>query len=344
MKHRFLFAAAAAALLMPAPLLAQVTPISSNADSVAEALPADVLAAVRTAVAVKTIYPVTGAERFSGQVLKADEIVFAPGASLTLTSVDRPWIVIVAKKWKFADVTQWVKIAASAVQAPAGAQGSAGANGADNRGETHRRGNNGHPGAAGGAGGRGATVQLPRIYLVGGEFTSPDGAPLPGALRLALSFPGVPGGAGGVGGTGGNGGHAGNGKEGSTGAFDCQDGPGPGGDGGAAGPGGAGGDGGTGGNGADLVYVSLADGIEQLSYARVINTEGYGGGGGRAGRVGSPGGAGSGAGRHGWCGSSGPGSAGAYPSPADGGPGRDGNDGRKGTVTAITVRSLAPLF
>lgn len=343
MKHHFLLAVAAAVLL-PSPLLAQVAPISSTADSVAEALPADVLAAVRAAVAVKTIYPVTGAERFTGQILKADEIVFAPGASLTLTATERPWIVIVAKKWKFADVAQWVKIAATAAPAAAGAQGARGSNGADNWGETGRHGNPGYPGAPGGTGGRGATVRLPRIYLVGGEFTSPDGAPLPGALRLALSFAGVPGGAGGIGGAGGNGGHGGNGKEGATGPFDCHEGPGPGGDGGAAGRGGAGGDGGTGGNGADLVYVSLAEGIEQLSYARVINTEGYGGSGGRAGRVGSPGGAGSGAGRNGWCGSSGPGSAGAYPSPADGGPGRDGDDGHKGSVTAITVRSLAPLF
>jgi hypothetical protein len=313
-----------------------------NRTDLAASLPPDVLTAVRNAASTKTIYPITGNETFSGQILKADEIVFDSGASLTLSDLGKPWIVLIANRWKFTDPKTVVKIRRAGRVAPAGSDGSKGSDGADNPGETNRRGNDGGAGSAGSSGGQGKTLQLPKIYLVGGSFTSPTGDPMP--LRLALDFSGVPGGNGGDGGAGGDGGDAGNGKEGADSAFDCKEGPGPGGNGGAAGAGGAGGDGGRGGNGADLVYISLAEGIEQLSYARVINVEGYGGQGGRPGRAGTPGNGGDGASSNGWCGPSGPGYPGDFPKPANFGEGDTGPDGKKGTVTAITVGSLSPIF
>ena len=333
------------ALLLMAPgasAWAQDAKLTRN--NLSDALPADVLAAIQHAVSTKTIYPVTGNETFRDQILKADEIVFDSGASLTLSALDKPWIVLVANRWKFADPRVMVKIARAPRSSRDGSAGNDGTAGADHLGETNRKGDDGGSGSEGMQGGSGGMVQLPRIYLVGGSFTSPSGDPIPGSLRLTLDFSGIAGGQGGQGGTGGSGGRAGNGKEGSTSAFDCSDGPGPGGNGGAAGPGGAGGSGGQGGNGADIIYVSLASGIEQLSYARVINVEGYGGIGGRPGRAGRPGNGGAGAPSHGWCGPSGQGYPSDFPNPADMGQGPNGSDGRKGSVTAITVSSLAPLF
>lgn len=325
-----------------APAVAQDSKISRN--SLAETLPAEVLAVVRSAQSVRTIYPITGNETFRGQVLKADEIVFAPGASLTLSSTDSPWIVIIAKRWKFADPTQFVEIKRASVTSAVGSDGSAGDRGADNPGETNRAGNPGFQGSSGSTGGMGGTSRLPTIYLVGDAFTSPSGDPLPGSLRLKLSFAGVNGGNGGSGGDGGDGGRGGNGKEGSTSMFDCQDGPGPGGSGGASGRGGQGGQGGRGGNGAGIVLISTPLGIEQLSYARIVNQEGFGGAGGRPGRAGHPGAGGRGANSHGYCGPSGPGYQGLYPEPADNGEGSNGSDGQKGAVTAVTVQSLSPVF
>lgn len=329
-------------MLAAAPAAAQDA--SRTAPTVAEALPADVLAAVRTATAVRSIYPVSGQETFPDQILKADEIVFGPASALTLTALDKPWIAIIARRWKFADAAQWVRIARANVRASAGAEGPAGAKGADRPGERNRKGYDGDNGAPGGDGSAGATLPLPHIYIVGEQFTSPDGQPLPGSLHLSLGFQGIGGGTGGAGGRGGDGGHAGNGKEGAMGVIDCRSGGGEGGNGGASGAGGRGGPGGTGGNGADITYISLPDGIEQLSYARVVNVEGVGGMGGRPGKAGTPGNGGKGGRRNGLCKPKADGSPGERPTPADGGYGPDGADGKKGQVTAITVGSLSPLF
>jgi hypothetical protein len=328
--------------LLPTAAWAQDSKLTRT--NLSDSLPADVLTAIQNATSTKTIYPVTGNETFRDQILKADEIVFDSGATLTLTGLDKPWIVLIAKRWKFADPKNMVKISRGSRFAGAGSDGSAGTDGLDRPGETNRRGNDGDPGQAGYSGGRGGTSQLPKIYLVGGAFTSPSGDPLPGSLRLTLGFAGIAGGDGGEGGRGGNGGNAGNGKEGATSAFDCKEGPGPGGNGGNAGTGGAGGDGGRGGDGANITYIALADGIEQLSYARVVNVEGYGGTGGRPGRAGKAGNGGGGASSNGWCGPSGPGYPGDFPKPADFGQGENGSDGKKGVVTAITVSSLSPIF
>lgn len=329
------------ALVWASNALAQDQKISRP--DVAATLPASILSSVQSS-SVTSIYAVTGDEHFDGQVLKADEIVFAPNSTLTLRATNHPWIVISAKKWKFADPQQWVRINVVRGTGSGGSDGSAGTRGADDPGETNRRGNDGGRGGQGGAGGQGGTQQLPTIYLIGAKYIGPDDNPIPGAIRLAINVSGYPGGRGGDGGKGGDGGNAGNGKEGSTSAFECQDGPGPGGNGGTAGTGGRGGDGGQGGSGGQLVYISDGEGIEQLSYARVVNGEGFGGQGGRPGRPGTPGNGGQGAGSHGWCGGSDAGYRGAGANPSDFGEGNNGADGQKGKIIAVTVTSFAPLF
>jgi hypothetical protein len=316
------------------------------ATSVGTALPAPIVEAIKAAALVKTIYPVTGTEYFDGSVLKADEIVFSSNSRLVLRGVARPWIAIVAQKIKFADVEAWSRIERDMTvgSARGGELGGAGSNGPRGRDDINRTGEQGGHGGDGGTGGTGATQPLPHIYIIAREFTAPDSSPLPGFLRLSLVFPGIDGGQGGRGGNGGNGGRGGNGKEGATSAFDCKEGGGPGGNGGNGGRGGQGGRGGDGGSGAGITYVSLAQGIELLSYAKVLNVGGEGGLGGTPGSAGNPGGGGNGGRQNGWCSAKPDGTGGATPNPPTLGNGPRGAEGSKGTVTAITVTSFAPLY
>lgn len=316
------------------------------ASSVGDALPAPVVASIKAATTVKTIYPVTGTEYFDGGVLKADEIVFSSGAKLVLRATNRPWIAVVAKKIKFADIAAWSRIERDMTVISAGA-GNAGANGppgANGPHDVNRAGGPGSPGADGGTGGTGAVQSIPHLYIIAGEFTAPDSTPLPGYMRLSLVFPGIDGGNGGRGGNGGNGGRGGNGKEGATSLFDCKEGGGPGGRGGDGGRGGGGGRGGDGSRGADITYVSLAQGIDLLSYAKVVNVGGEGGMGGSPGSAGAPGGGGNGGRQNGFCSAKPDGAGGSSPNPPTLGVGPRGADGSKGSVTAITVSSFAPLF
>lgn len=315
-------------------------------ENVGSSLPPAVIDAIKAAAIVKTIYPVTGTEYFDGDVLKADEIVFASGSRLVLRGVNRPWIAIVAKKVKFADVTAWSRIERdmSAVSGPDGSSGPNGANGGRGQDDIGRAGGPGGAGGDGGTGAAGQTRGLPHIYFIAGEVTSPDSTPLPGYLRLSLLFPGIDGGNGGPGGNGGAGGRGGNGKEGATSLFDCKEGGGPGGTGGSGGRGGRGGRGGDGGAGSNITYMSTAAGIELLPYAKVVNVGGEGGRGGPPGNAGVPGGGGDGGRANGFCGSKPAGSSGSSPNPPTLGTGAPGADGAKGTVTAVTVKSFAPLF
>jgi hypothetical protein len=310
-----------------------------------DAIPADVIEAIANATGSTTIYPVNPGEVFDGQILKADEIVFAPGATLTLTNGDAPFIVIAAKRWKFADATINTRIEVDrTIPAKAGANGNPGSNGADGQGEVNRRGNDGAAGGPGQSGADGESKPIPHIYLIAGELTSPEGEPLPGYLRLSLLAVGKDGGDGGAGGKGGNGGPGARGKEGATSLFDCKEGPGQGGTGGAAGQGGQGGRGGNASDGAHITIIGTGAVNELFSYARIINEGGYGG---RAGRTGIPGKVGAGgraAPGNGFCGAGRPGDAGDYPSPPDLGSRGAGDDGGKGATTLISVKSLTPVF
>ena len=341
MKLLAVLAIAAAAAITTS---AQSQTATGAADNLGKALPPDVLAAIQKATEVRKLFPVNSGEKFSGQILKADEIVFAPGATLTLTALDAPYIAIIAKRWKFADATVLTKLIATGSPAPSGADGGAGADTPAAQGETGRR---GHDGAGGGAGLLGADGQrrtLPHIYLIAGDFSTPKGEPLPGFLRMSLIAVGIDGGSGGKGGKGGKGGAGASGKVGATSAVDCKEGPGPGGNGGTAGQGGQGGRGGDGSDGADITMIGTKAVNEIFSYVRIFNDAGYGGREGRAGSPGQGGARGSGAGRNGWCGPSDPGNVGVDPVPIDLGTRGPGKDGAKGDTTLITVKDLSPIF
>ncbi|WP_180264652.1 hypothetical protein [Klebsiella variicola] len=317
---------------------------SGAVKNLGEAIPSDVLQALKNATDVKKVFPVNPGERFDEQILKADEIIFAPGATLTITDTNAPFIVISAKRWKFADagVTSQIKIAAT--QASKGAKGDNGENGSDGKGEVNRRGNDGAPGLPGKPGRNGESLSQPHIYLIAGEITSPNGEPLPGFLRLTILSSGSNGGDGGTGGKGGDGGTGAPGKKGATAAFDCSSGPGKGGTGGNAGQGGQGGNGGDGSNGSDITIVGTRSVNELFSYARIFNEGGFGG---RPGRPGQPGKIGKGglqASPNGWCKSGNPGDPGGYPEIEDLGYGEAGKDGNKGDVILITVKDLTPIF
>lgn len=308
-------------------------------------LPPDIAAAIKAAPLTQTLIPISGEEKFSQQIIKADEISFAAGAKLTLTGSNYPYVVVAAQRIKFANPDTYSIIQRDPqAMAAAGSDGPAGANGADHPGETNRTGNPGYPGGAGGSALTGQTRQLPDVYLVAGEIVDPKGPIPPGVLNLVLLFRGIDGGDGGTGGRGGNGGRAGNGKQGATSPFDCKEGGGPGGTGGAAGPGGRGGDSGAGGNGADLVLVTTKPAYEVLSYSRMNIVGGKAGLPGRGGSPGNPGPGGQGASANGWCKGTGGGSPGSFPSPANLGFGNQAVDGAKGTVTAVILPSVGPLF
>lgn len=314
-----------------------------NSDSPQTALPGDVLEALKRAEKSTTLFAVNPGDTFGGQILKVDELVFAPAGSLTLTARDVPFIVVAAQTWKFADPDSGSAIQVDrTITATHGGRGSAGAAGANGSGEVGRQGNPGDPGGAGGTGADGETVHRPHIYLLCGAIQSPDG--IPSYLRLSVVGLGVNGGDGGPGGTGGNGGAGASGKMGATSAFDCKEGAGSGGTGGAAGQGGQGGRGADGGNGADVSVLATADAIELFSYARFIVEGGYGGRPGRSGTPGSVGRGGRGGGTNGWCKPGPTGESGDYPHPVDLGTRGPGNDGERGDIVLVTVKDLKPIY
>jgi hypothetical protein len=329
---------ACSALLLPSVAMAQQSIPTGS-------LPPEIAVAIKAAPLTQTLIPISGEEKFSQQIIKADEISFAAGAKLTLTGLNYPYVVVAAQRIKFANPEIYSIIQRDPqAMAGAGSDGPAGPNGADHPGETNRTGNPGYPGGAGGPALTGQTKQLPDVYLVAGEIVDPKGPIPPGVLNLVLLVRGIDGGDGGTGGRGGNGGRAGNGKEGATSLFDCKEGGGPGGTGGAAGAGGRGGDAGAGANGADLVLVTTKPAYEVLSYSRMNTVGGRAGLPGRGGSPGTPGPGGQGAPANGWCKGTGGGSPGNFPSPPNLGFGNQAADGSKGTVTAVILPSVGPLF
>jgi hypothetical protein len=310
-------------------------------------IPAEIAAGIKSAPTIKSILPITGSERFGQQVIKADEIVFDASAHLVFTNLSAPWVGIAARKIKFRNPNAYsfIERDMTVSNATRGVDGQPGARGADRPGETNRRGNDGDPGGPGGQGGIGGTMNLPTLYIVAEQLIDERDTEIPaGLINLAVLLRGVDGGQGGTGGRGGDGGNAGNGKEGATGAFDCREGPGPGGNGGPSGQGGRGGPGGTGSKGGDVIFVSLKNGAECFTYARVNNQGGLGGQGGRGGSPGTPGAGGQGAGRNGWCGPSGPGLPGGYPTPPNLGDGAGAAEGEKGTMFVVALPNLHAFF
>ncbi|ARO31723.1 hypothetical protein NXC14_CH03838 [Rhizobium sp. NXC14] len=248
-----------------------------HAGMLAVDIPGEVLDAIKNASVISVI-PINSEESFGQQVIKADQIVFAPGSRMVLKGLNYPWIAVVTKQLRFSDPSQFSFIMRdpAVVSAADGNAGTTGSKGLDGTGEVNRQGNPGLAGQDGTAGEPGATQQLPTIYIIAGEILDPGGA-IPGFLNFGISVAGINGGDGARGGTGGAGGPGARGKEGASSLFDCKEGPGRGGRGGDGGRGGRGGDAGNGGNGANIVYVTLADGMQVLSYARVNDRGGLAG-------------------------------------------------------------------
>ena len=284
------------------------------------------------------LYNITDVEKFTGQVLEADEIVFGPNAVLELTATDRPWVAIHVKRLRLADPTQPTRIRfAAQPQATAGAAGAAGTAG-KNGGRRGRHGVRGWAGSDGGQGESGKPGKTPpTLYLIVGEvvFTGSSSAP-----KLIIQAGGSAGGAGGNGGPGGLGGTGGTGKRPSSGVIDCKRGPGNSASGGEGGRGGAGGTGGTGGAGSDVFLIGTQQAISFLSFASIANNGGTGAAGGLGGQPGQGGKGGDRVRGKGHCNGSSAGSTGRTPNPPSLGAGQPGADGEQGTTKAITLSTV----
>lgn len=291
----------------------------------------------------QSIYSVADTVKFNGQVIKADEIVFAPNSVLELTNLKQEWVAIVADKIKFTAPLKKATIKRSFdVYAKNGSRGSQGGNGA-NGGRSGRHGSSGVPGQPGGKGGNGQTLKLPTLYIIANEVLSQKSSTAPDYINLKLIFPGLDGGNGGTGGIGGKGGNGGNGRKGSDGVIDCRSGAGDGGTGGTAGKGGQGGNAGDGGDGANIVFVGSTEALEILSYSIIINTGGDTGIAGQGGSAGSPGAGGNRGNSSTHCGWGDNGRDGGYPSPRNLGNGSLGKEGNKGTVDKIDISTVSAL-
>ena len=315
--------------------------IEQTFETLNQAIPDEVNQLILDSVEIAQIFPINQNERINSQILKADEFVFQPGASLTFTDISFPYIVVIAKKWKFVDISQSFSIGFDrTIQAYDGRDGQSGRNGQNGQGEVNRRGNDGQNGENGQDGENGGFLTVPHIYLIAEEFICNDVNQDIDRLKFVLDFRGIEGGDGGDGGNGGNGGQGADGKEGATQMFDCHEGAGQGGTGGTSGAGGKGGDAGRGTDGSTIYLIGKENVSEILSYSKINNYGGRSGRSGRSGRPGKSGKPGNGGGGRGWC-SPGPrGNYGQFPDPADFGDGIESTDGEKGNVYKIKVNRL----
>lgn len=260
-----------------------------------------------------TEYVVRGTQLFDAYFLKADRIVFEPGAKLifsrdALAARRHLWVVaneIVVDQGHPGTIS-WEKAVASA-EPPAPGEAPGGNVGASD-------GTAGKPGRAGGIGIEGvAGEDAPQITLI--------------VLRVPTSgvvvdLTGADGGKGGHGMQGGRGGNGAKGSPASQTMFGCRAGGGNGGAGGTGGVGGVGGTGGRGGAGGSFLLVSTQERLTSLSAKfRVRQAGGDGGAPGDGGHGGA-------------FGSGGPGGADARPYCGGGSPGADGASGQPGQIGA----------
>ena len=325
------------ALLSVAPRAQQVI-----VTDLADVLPAEALAALQSPKDVQTVFPVSSEERFEGQYLFADQIVFSEGGHLVLESVDAPFVLIATRSLKFEDPNAYSRISFARPEPttpPQATDGSDGPNASGRSGRHGRPGANGRPGTTGRTG---ASHALPDLYIYTQSVEAPQG--VPPFVSLAVLGAGIDGGDGGQGGNGGDGGDGYSGLVAAPGFPDCKRGGGDGGPGGDAGQGGQGGAGGTGGDGLTLQIIAPRAVADVLSYTRVLNVGGFGGRGGTPGRAGRPGDGGERGRGRGNCGGGSSGRDGRTPSPADLGRGLDGADGVKGTFELVVpANSVAYL-
>lgn len=312
-------------------------------NNLTDALPQEVFELLNSTERISEIFPVNNGERFAQQILKADEIIFQPMATLTFTNTDVPFLVAYAKRWKIKDNSFPLVIELDrSVRGFDGADGTKGASGANGVGETDRHGHNGNAGGAGTDGGNGEAKTNPTVYLIMDELVCINEDQDVNDSKLVLDFDGIAGGDGGDGGEGGNGGNGASGKRGAMGFLECKEGAGRGGNGGSSGSGGAGGNGGNGSNGSDIYIITTESVAESfVNIAKFDIKGGFGGRGGRAGRAGKPGRAGRGGSSNGLCGRGSDGNDGGYPNPESLADGSDGVDGEKGKVYKVIVNDVA---
>ena len=321
--------------------LLSVTPQAQQVivTDLADVLPAEALAALESPKDVQTVFPVSAEERFEGQYLFADQIVFSEGGHLVLESVDAPFVLIATRSLKFEDPDAYSRISFARPDLAQPPQASGGADGPDGSGRNGRHGRPGADGQPGSTGRTGTSHSLPDLYIYTQSVEAPQGSPP--FVSLAVLGAGIDGGPGGQGWNGGDGGDGFKGRDASSGLVQCNWGGGDGGDGGDAGRGGRGGAGGAGGDGLDLRIIGPRAVADVLSYTRVLNVGGFGGRGGAPGQAGTTGDRG-GMGRgEGHCGGGRSGRDGRMPSPADLGRGPDGADGVKGTFELVVPASAA---
>jgi hypothetical protein len=284
--------------------------ITANID---EALPKEVLDAINNETDITTVFSVGTNEHFNGQIIRSNEIVFSENAHLIIDNIDFPWIVIIADKIKFQNPNKTAKITFAKANLTTPNQASKGDNGGNASGRSGRHGNPGGHGQSGKTGYKGITKQLPHIYIITKELTSPSGTPA--FAPLAILGNGIQGGQGGQGGNGGN-----------------------------ARKGGKGGDGGDGGNGVSLTVISTSTVNNSFSYVQLLNTGGFGGPGGVPGNHGGIGSGGEKGRGKGNCGGGSGGSNGKIPSPRNLGYGNEGKVGNKGKFVLVTASNLNTLF
>jgi hypothetical protein len=280
----------------------------------------------------------------STPILKAEKLLFEPGAKLTISQMPHKVVVIYAEEMLFAAPQEGVVIQRAADwRAPDGIDGSRGT--AGRAGIGHPDGRNGQSGGTGdpGADGQaGDTVGVPDLYIIAGKITVQPGQD-PSAVRMRIMMPGVAGGDGGAGGPGGAGGAGADGRAGSWQQFPpkCLRSAGSGGNGGNGGDGGRGGDAAAGSNGGNIFYVGPRSVTEVLQFSTVRNDGGASGLAGKGGAGGTGGRGGARGARPGNCGGGASGLDGD--AGRDGAPGKEATDGAKGGIFMITLNQFKEL-
>jgi len=79
-------------------------------NSLNEALPEDVMNLINDTAVIENVFPVNHGEIFNGQILKADEIICQPDATLTLSNANLPFWVIYCNKLKLKNNSFPIKI------------------------------------------------------------------------------------------------------------------------------------------------------------------------------------------------------------------------------------------
>ncbi|MBE5320428.1 hypothetical protein IM793_14780 [Pedobacter sp. MR2016-19] len=311
-------------------------------DNLNEALPTEVMTLINDTAIINSIFPVNIGEIFNGQILKANEIIFQPNATLTFTNINVPFWIIYCDKLKLKDNNFPIRIELDqTIEGRKGKDGIGGINGVNGVGEIDRQGQPGSVGQSGLIGEQGDSLNNPNLYIITKEMVCIDTQQNIEDSRIVLDFDGISGGDGGNGGSGGNGGNGSNGKEGADSLFDCKEGAGNGGGGANSGQGGKGGQGGNGSNGSSIYFISVDTYTEVLVNTTKFYIRGGNGGiGGNGGKAGKPGYGGRGGGKNGWCGRGVDADDGNYPEPRTLGNGLDGQDGEKGQVFKVIVKNF----